>query len=72
MPTVDNNNIDRQTNNGMNNLSRKGRALLDWVLCESGAENVTFNMKECARLYNVYKDVCKEEAKLSATQHGIK
>ena len=72
MPTVDNNNMDALIISGKNNLSRKGQALLDWVLCESGAENVTFNMKECARLYNVYKDVCKEEAKLSATQHGTK
>ena len=60
MPVIDN------TKN--NNLSRKGRALLDWILCESGAENVTFDMKECSRLYNVYKDVCKEEAMSKATQ----
>jgi hypothetical protein len=60
MPVIDN------TKN--NNLSRKGRALLDWILCESGAENVTFDMKECSRLYNVYKDVCKEEARSKATQ----
>ena len=72
MPTVDNNNIDRQANNDNNHLSRKSQALLDWVLCESGALNVTFNMKECARLYNVYKDVCKEEAQLSTKQHGAK
>ena len=60
MPVIDN------TKN--NNLSRKGRALLDWILCESCAENVTFDMKECSRLYNVYKDVCKEEARSKATQ----
>ncbi len=60
MPVIDN------TKN--NNLSRKGRAFLDWVLCESGAENVTFDMKECARLYNVYKDVCNEESDSSSTQ----
>ena len=60
MPVIDN------TKN--NNLSRKGRALLDWILCESGAENVTFDMKECARLYNVYNDVCNEESDSSSTQ----
>ena len=68
MSLVYNSNIDIHANNDKNNLSRKGRAFLDWVLCESGAENVTFDMKECARLYNVYKDVCNEESDSSSTQ----
>ena len=46
-----------------NGLTKKNAALLNWILCESGVHNITFNPKECKRLFNVYQSVCKEEGK---------
>jgi|TARA_B110000444_G_scaffold259838_1_gene304827 hypothetical protein len=46
-----------------NELTNKNAALLNWILCESGVHNITFNPKECKRLFNVYQTVCKEEDK---------
>ena len=42
-------------------LTKKNAALLNWILCESGVHNITFNPKECKRLFNVYKKVIEEE-----------
>ena len=44
-----------------NGLTKKDAALLNWILCESGFNNITFNPSECKRLFDVYKKVCKEE-----------
>jgi len=44
-----------------NELTKKNAALLNWILCESGVHNITFNPKECKRLFNIYKTVCKED-----------
>lgn len=45
-------------------LSKKNNALLSWIICEAGVHNLTYEPKECVRLFNVYKKVCKEENKL--------
>ena len=42
-------------------LSKSNRALLSWISCEAGVENVTFNPHECARLFNEYKKACVDE-----------
>lgn len=47
-----------------NGLTKKNSALLNWIICEAGVHNLTYEPKECVRLFNVYKKVCKEENKL--------
>ena len=42
-------------------LSKKNIALLNWVICESGVHNLTYEPKECVRLFNVYKKICDNE-----------
>lgn len=42
-------------------FTKKGTAFLNWVMCEAGVHHLTHNPKECVRLFNVYKQVCKEE-----------
>lgn len=42
-------------------LSDKNIALLNWVICESGVHNLTYEPKECVRLFNVYKKICDNE-----------
>lgn len=42
-------------------LSKKNNALLNWIVCESGVHNLTYEPKECVRLFNVYKKVCDNE-----------
>jgi hypothetical protein len=42
-------------------LSKKNNALLNWIVCESGVHNLTHDPKECIRLFNIYKQVCKEK-----------
>ncbi len=42
-------------------LTKKNTALLNWILCESGVHNITFDKKECSRLHKIYEKVCREE-----------
>jgi len=42
-------------------FTKKGTAFLNWVMCEAGVHNLTHNPKECIHLFNIYKQVCKEE-----------
>jgi hypothetical protein len=42
-------------------LSKKKNALLNWIICETGVENYTFDKKQCIKLYNEYLKCDKSE-----------
>jgi len=52
---------DKNSKNSKNSLTEKNKALLNWILCESGVHNIIFDPKECTRLFNVYQKICRDE-----------
>tara|TARA_X000000950_G_scaffold285852_1_gene392927 strand:+ start:1013 stop:1174 length:162 start_codon:yes stop_codon:yes gene_type:complete len=49
-------------------LSKKNTALFNWIICETGLENYTFDKKQCIKLYNEYLKCEKKDSNYNKSQ----